>query len=90
MGLQARGADSADLPSQRRIENLGRRSLSAGLSWQPRPRETWRLSVAQVAASDDVSLKSVNTMAPSGPISYLARESWHRDVVWRLGLDWPL
>jgi outer membrane receptor for ferrienterochelin and colicin len=90
LGLEARGADRADLPSARRIENLGHRGLSAGLTWQPRPRETWRMSVAQIGAPDGVSLKSVGTVDSSGPVSYLAREAWHREVVWRLGLDLPL
>lgn len=90
LGLEARGADRADLPSARRVENLGRHSLSAGLSWQPRPRETWRLSVAQIGATDSVSLKSVSISDGSGSIRYEAREAWHRELVWRLGLDLPL
>lgn len=89
-GLEARGADRADLPSARRIENLGRRSLSAGLTWQPRPRETWRISAHQIGATDAVSLKSVSTVDAGRPVSYLAREAWHRPVALRLGLDLPL
>lgn len=89
-GWEARAADRADLPSARRIENLGRRSLSAGLTWQPRPRETWRVSAAQIGATDDVSLRSVSTGPVSGPVSYLAREAWHREVVWRLSMEQPL
>ena len=90
LGLDARGADRADLPSSRRIENLGRHSLSAGLTWQPRPREVWRISVAQIGATDNVSVKSVSTVEGTGPVRYVAREAWNREVVLRLGLDLPL
>lgn len=89
LGVEARGADRADLPSARRIDNLGRHSLSAGMSWQPRPRETWRLSVSQIAATDSVGLKSVRIVDGGSPVRYWAREAWHREVVWRVGLDLP-
>jgi outer membrane receptor for ferrienterochelin and colicin len=87
LGLEARGAALADLPSSRRVEGLARRSLSAGLSWQPRPRQTWRLSVVQLAATDDVDVKSVRVLEAGTPALYRAREAWLREPVWRLGLD---
>lgn len=89
LGFEARGTDCADLPSARRIENLGRRSLSAGLAWQPRPRETWRFSVSKIGATDDVSLTSVRIAEGGSPVRYLEREAWERAVVWRLGVDLP-
>lgn len=86
-GLDARGPALADLPSGRRIESEARRSMSAGLSWQPRPRRTWRFSVAQLGATDNVDLKSVRIVEAGGPVSYQSREAWHSEAVWRLALD---
>jgi outer membrane receptor for ferrienterochelin and colicins len=87
LGAEARGAALADQPTGRRIETLARRSLSAGVNWQPRPRQTWRLSVAQLAATDAVDVKTVRTVQTGGPVSYQAREAWHSQAVWRLGFE---
>ena len=87
LGLEARGASKADLPTDRRIENLSRHGLDASLGWQPRRGQTWRLSVAQLAASDDVTLRTVGVTEAGGAAVYTAREAWHRDTVWRFGLD---
>ncbi len=87
LGAEARGAALADQPTGRRIETLGRHSLTAGLNWQPQRGRTWRFSATQLGASDAVDIKSVRTLEAGGPVNYLAREAWHRDTVWRLGLD---
>lgn len=86
-GLEARGAALADQPSGRRIETLARHSMSAGLTWQPRPRQTWRFSATRLAATDAVDLKTVRVVDASGVTLYQAREAWHNTVAWRLGLD---
>ena len=87
LGLEARGRSKADLPSDRRIENLARHGLDASLGWQPRRGQTWRISVAQLAASDDVTLRTVGVTEAGVAAVYTAREAWHRDTVWRFGLD---
>lgn len=87
LGLQARGAALADQPTGRRIESQASRSMSMGLNWQPRPGQTWRFSAAQLGATDNVDVKSVRTQEASGPVSYLAREAWHRETVWRLAFE---
>lgn len=87
IGLEARGAALADLPSARRVENLARHSASVGLNWQPRPRLTWRFSVDQVAATDNVDIKSVRVNAASAAGQYGAREAWHQQAMWRIGFD---
>jgi outer membrane receptor for ferrienterochelin and colicins len=87
LGAEARGTARADQPTGRRIETLGRHSLSAGLNWQPQPGRIWRLSATQLGANDAVDIKTVRTLEAGAPVHYLAREAWHRDTVWRLGLD---
>jgi outer membrane receptor for ferrienterochelin and colicin len=87
LGVEARGPALADLPSGRRIESRARHSLNASLSWQPRPRQTWRFSVAHVGATDNVDIKSVQVVEANGLVSYQAREAWHQDVLWRMALD---
>lgn len=87
VGLDARGASLADLPSLRRVEHRARHSLNASLGWQARPGQTWRFSVAQLAASDDVTLRTVEVSESGGAALYTAREAWHRDTVWRFGLE---
>ena len=87
LGLDARGKAIADLPSNRRVENLSRHSLTGGLTWQPRPGLTWRLNMAPLTATDDVDVKSVRVTEAGRPVRYLSREAWQRAPVWRLGLD---
>ncbi len=87
LGFEARGAALADQPSGRRIENAARHSMSAALSWQARPRQTWRLSATQLGATDAVDIKTVRTQDAGGPVSYQARDAWQRDVVWRLAFE---
>jgi outer membrane receptor for ferrienterochelin and colicins len=87
VGLDARGAAVADQPDGRRLETLSSRSVSASLTWQPKAGQTWRLSVAQWGATDEVDVKTVRVIEAGGAVSYRAREAWQRDVVWRLGLD---
>lgn len=86
-GLEARGAALADLPTGRRIETLARHSMSAGVTWQPGPRQSWRFSAAQLGASDTVDVKTVRAIEAGGPATYRAREAWHHKAVWRLGFE---
>lgn len=87
LGLDARGTARADQPSQRRIENRARGSFNASLAWQPRPRLSWRLSVAQAAANDAVDIKTTRVTEAGLPVAYRSREAWHQPPTWRLGLD---
>jgi outer membrane receptor for ferrienterochelin and colicins len=87
VGMEARGAALADMPTGRRIETLARRSMSAGVNWQARPGQTWRLSAAQLGATDAVDVKTVRTVEAGAPVSYRAREAWHNKAVWRLGFE---
>lgn len=87
LGLDARGPARADQPSGRRSEQAARHHLTAGLGWQPRRGLSARLSVAQAAASDAVERKSVRVTEAGQPVRYLAREAWHTDATWRLGLE---
>jgi outer membrane receptor protein involved in Fe transport len=87
LGLEAQGAALADLPSQRRVQTEAGHALSAGLSWQPQPRQTWRFSVTQLGATDAVDLKSVRVVEADGPVSYQSREAWQREATWRLAFD---
>jgi hypothetical protein len=41
----------------------------------------------QLAATDDVDVKSVRVLEAGTPALYRAREAWLREPVWRLGLD---
>lgn len=87
LGLDARGPALADQPSGRRIESAPRHSLNAGLTWQPRPRLTWRFSADRLAASDAVDLKTVAVQDASGLVRHQSREAWHNTVTWRLGME---
>jgi outer membrane receptor for ferrienterochelin and colicins len=86
-GLEARGPALADLPSGRRVQTEASHVLSASLTWQPRPRQSWSFSVTQLAASDSVDLKSVRIVGDGGIMGYQAREAWQRRPVWRVGFD---
>lgn len=87
LGLLARGAAVADQPSERRLAYPSRHSMSAGLTWQPRPRTTWRLSAAQLAATDEVDEKTVRTTEGGVPVTYHAREAWQRETLWRVAFE---
>ena len=59
----------------------------AGVTWQPRPRLTWRLSVAPLLARDDGDVKSVRVTEAGMLVRYPSREAWRQSPAWRLGLD---
>ena len=86
-GLEARGAARSDQPTLRRIDSEARHGFSASMAWQPRPRLSWRLSVAQLAATDAVDFKSTQVNEAGQPVVYRAREAWRQPPTWRLGLD---
>lgn len=86
-GVEARGRATADLPSARRMQTEPARGLNAGLTWMPERGTTWRLSVAQLAATDTVDLKSVRFVTAGSTTTYEAREAWRRAPVWRVGFD---
>lgn len=87
LGGLARGAAVADQPAERRLAYPSRHSLSAGLSWQPRPRSTWRLSAAQLAATDEVDEKTVRTSEGGVPVTYRSSEAWQRETLWRVAFE---
>lgn len=87
LGFEARGSTLADQPTGRRLENRARHGLHAGLTWQAAPRQTWRLSAAQLGATDAVDVKTVRTQEASGPVIYQSNEAWRRAPVWRLAFE---
>ena len=86
-GLEARGAAVADQPSGRRIETLARHVMSASLSWQPKPRQTLRLSATRLGATDAVDIRTVRVIDAAGQVVYQSRDAWHNALVWRLGFE---
>lgn len=86
-GFEARGRGTADLPSDRRVQTEPWRGWNAGLTWQPERGTTWRVSVAQLAATDAVDVRSVRVAEAGGTTSYGVREAWRRAPVWRVGVD---
>lgn len=87
VAFHARGKSVADQPSDRRLVLGSQHRLGADLAWQRRPKETWRLSVSQLLANDDVRIKSVRVAEASGVSVYDARESWRRGTLWRVGFE---
>ena len=85
--LQARGATLADQPNERSLALSARYGLDLSLAWQPRPRQSWTLSVSRLGAPDDEAIKTTRVASATGPIDYRAQETWHQAPRWRLGFE---
>lgn len=86
-GVDARGAAVADLPSARSIDTAPQHSLNAGLVWELRKRQSFRFSLSDLAASDNVDLKRVRVGESGIPVLYQATEAWHRQLLLRVSFE---
>ena len=85
--LQALGAAVADQFSDRSLALSARYGLDMSLAWQPRPRQSWTVSVSRLGAPDEVATKTTRVASATGPIDYRAQETWHQAPRWRLGFE---